>query len=206
MSENGKILIRENQSIYEKGAKLTGKRRLTTVQLTRIALMVAFISAASYLRIPLPITGAVITGQTLAVNLVSLLLSPLEAFVAMLCYWLLGVVGLPVYGGPAGPGKMFGPAGGYFAAFMVAAVLIAALRGKKYNIGRYLLVTLLIGIPVIDGIGFFWMKVVTGMTWKAAFMAGFLPYLPLDIIKCVAAVVLAKPIQRAFYLNSEFSD
>ena len=120
------------------------KMKLSTTQITKIALMTAFVSAASYLRIPLPFSEAAITGQTLAVNLVALVLSPGEAFVTMLCYWLLGVVGAPVYGGAAGPGKMFGPAGGYFAAFMLAVVLIARLRGTKYNIIRYALVTILI--------------------------------------------------------------
>lgn len=182
------------------------KMKLTTAQITKIALMVAFISAASYLRIPLPFSVGAITGQTLAVNLVALLLLPGEAFITMLCYWLLGVVGVPVYGGAAGPGKMFGPAGGYFMAFMLAAVLIAKLRGTKYNIIRYALVTILVGIPVIDGIGFIWMKAVADMTWKVAFLTGFLAYIPLDIVKCIAAILLAKPIQSAFYAVEETAD
>lgn len=178
---------------------MTKTLKLSTAQITKIALMVASICAASYLRIPLPFSFGAITGQTLAVNLIALVLSPGEAFITMLCYWILGVVGAPVYGGPAGPGKMFGPAGGYFAAFMVAVVLIAALRGKKYNVLRYALVTILIGIPVINGIGCIWMKLAAGMTWKAAFMTGFVPYIPLDIVKCLAAIVLAKPVQKAYY-------
>lgn len=176
---------------------MTKKLNLSTAQITKIALMVAFICVASYIRVPLPFEIGAITGQTLAVNLIALVLSPGEAFITMLCYWILGVVGAPVYGGPAGPGKMFGPAGGYFAAFMVAVVLIAALRGKKYNFLRYALVTILIGLPVINGIGFVWMKLVAGMTWKAAFMTGFVPYIPLDIVKCIAAIALAKPVQKA---------
>ncbi len=175
------------------------KKKLSTPQITKIALMIAFVSAASYLRIPLPFSEAAITGQTLTVNLVALVLSPLEAFITMLCYWLLGVVGAPVYGGPAGPGKMFGPAGGYFAAFMLAVVLIGLLKGKKYSIVRYAVVTILIGIPMIDGIGFIWMKTVAGVTWKAAFFAGFVPFIPLDIVKCIAAVLIAKPVQVALY-------
>ena len=146
------------------------KKKLSTPQITKIALMVAFVSAASYLRIPLPFSEAAITGQTLAVNL-----------------------------GASGPGKMFGPAGGYFIGFIVAVVLIAWLRGKKYNIVRYALVAILIGIPIIDGAGFVWMKFAAGMTWKAAFFAGFVPFIPLDIVKCIAAVLIAKPIQVAFY-------
>lgn len=174
-------------------------KKLSTAQITKIALMVAFISVASYLRIPLPFSNAVITGQTLAVNLIALLLSPGEAFITMFCYWLLGVVGAPVYGGPAGPGKMFGPAGGYFAAFMVAVVVIAALRGSKYSPVRYAMVTIFAGIFIIDGMGCIWMKVVTGITWETAFLTGFLAYLPLDVVKCIGAIALAKPLQSAFW-------
>lgn len=176
-------------------------KKLSTVQITKIALMVAFVSAASYLRIPLPFSEGAITGQTLAVNLVALILSPVEALITMVCYWMLGVLGVPVCGGVAGPGKMFGPAGGYFAAFIPAVVLIAALRGKKYNLIRYMVVTVVVGLVVIDGIGFIWMKVVADMTWKAAFMAGWVPFVPLDIVKCIAAVLLAKPLKRAFYVT-----
>ena len=61
------------------------KKKLSTPQITKIALMVAFVSAASYLRIPLPFSEAAITGQTLAVKLVALTLSPLEAFITLLC-------------------------------------------------------------------------------------------------------------------------
>lgn len=174
------------------------KQKFSTFQITRIALMVAFICAASYLRIPLPFSVGAITGQTLAVNLIALVLPPMEAFITMLCYWILGVVGAPVYGGPAGPGKMFGPAGGYFAAFMVAVLLIGMLKGKKYSFWRYTLVTVCIGLPVINGIGCVWMKLAAEMTWKTAFMTGFVPYIPLDIVKCLVAVILARPVQKAF--------
>lgn len=173
-------------------------QKLSTAQITKIGFMVAFICAASYLRIPLPFSVGAITGQTLAVNLIALVLTPMESFITMLCYWILGVVGAPVYGGPAGPGKMFGPAGGYFAAFMVAVLLIGFLRGSKYNFRRYLFVTVFVGMPVINGIGFVWMKLAADMTWKTAFMTGFLPYIPLDFVKCLAAAALAKPVQKAF--------
>ena len=177
---------------------MNGIQKLSTIQITRIALMVAFLCAVSYLRIPLPFSVGAITGQTLAVNIVALVLPTMEAFIAMLCYWILGVVGAPVYGGPAGLGKMFGPAGGYFAAFMVAVPLIGMLRGEKYSFWRYALVTVFVGLPVINGIGFVWMKLATDMTWKTAFLTGFVPYIPLDVVKCLAASALAKPIQKAF--------
>ena len=179
---------------------MSGKREnktFTTQQMTKMALMIAFISAMSYVRIPLPFSEAAITGQTLAVNIIALLLTPAEAFVTMLCYWLLGMVGAPVFGGMAGPGKMLGPGGGYFVAFMLAVVLIGKLRGGKYSFGRYLAVTVLVGFFVIDGIGFVWLKLVTGITWKAAFIAGVVAFAPLDVAKCVLACIVVKSLRRA---------
>lgn len=176
------------------------KSKLSTAQITKIALMIAFISVSSYIVIPLPFTTASITGQTLAVNLVAMVLEPGEAFFTLACYWLLGLVGAPIFaGGTSGPGKMFGPTGGYYVGFVIAAVAIAILKGKKYNMVRYSLIAMFIGIPIIDGLGLIWMKFISEMTWKAAFVGAVLPFIPLDIVKCIAAALLAKPICSAFY-------
>ena len=173
------------------------KKGFSTAQLTKMAMMIAFVSAMSYVRIPLPFSEAAITGQTLAVNMIALLLTPKEAFVTMCCYWLLGLVGAPVFGGMAGPGKLFGPGGGYFMAFVLAVVLIGLFRGKQYKLSRYIVVTVLVGIFVIDAMGFVWLKFVTGISWKSAFVAGVVAFVPLDIGKCVLASIIVKPLQRA---------
>ncbi len=182
------------------------KEKFSTAQITKMAMMTALVSVASYIVIPLPFTTASITGQTLAVNLVALVLTPGETFFTMACYWLLGLVGAPVFaGGASGPGKMFGPTGGYYIGFVMATVLIAWLKGEKYDIKRYVLVLVLAGIPIIDGMGCIWMKFAAGMTWKAAFTAAVLPFIPLDIVKCVAAAMIARPVQRAFYMMEDYS-
>ena len=188
----------KKESKLSQGKLNSGKKKgFSTAQLTKMAMMIAFVSAMSYVRIPLPFSEAAITGQTLAVNMIALLLTPKEAFVTMCCYWLLGLVGAPVFGGMAGPGKLFGPGGGYFMAFMLAVVLIGVLRGKQYKLSRYIVVTVLVGIFVIDAMGFVWLKFVTGISWKSAFVAGVVAFVPLDIAKCVLASIVVKPLQRA---------
>ena len=57
--------------------------------------------------------------------------------------------------------------------------------------------TVLVGIFVIDAIGFVWLKFVTGISWKSAMLAGFVAFVPLDVVKCVVASVIVKPLQRA---------
>ena len=188
----------KKESKLSQGKLNSGKKKgFSTAQLTKMAMMIAFVSAMSYVRIPLPFSEAAITGQTLAVNMIALLLTPKEAFVTMCCYWLLGLVGAPVFGGMAGPGKLFGPGGGYFMAFMLAVVLIGLCRGKQYKLSRYIVVTVLVGIFVIDAMGFVWLKFVTGISWKSAFVAGVVAFVPLDIGKCVLASIIVKPLQRA---------
>lgn len=171
--------------------------RFTTLQLTEMALMVAMLSALSYVRIPLPFSDAGISALTIGVNLIALLMTPKEAFVTVLCYLLLGLVGAPVLGGGGGPGKLFGPGGGYLMAFLLAVIVISNLRGKRYHLGRYLLVTLFAGLIIIDGLGFLWFWIVMEMEFSAAFIAGYVAFAPLDVVKCVIACVMARPLQKA---------
>lgn len=117
----------------------------------------------------------------------------------MLVYLLVGLAGIPVFtGGTAGPGKLFGPTGGYIIGFLFTAVMLAALRGKTYNFKRYAFLGCVLGIPLIYAFGVVQLKLVTGMDWEKAFLTGVLPFIPLDIVKCVAAAFLAGPINRIF--------
>ena len=88
--------------------------------LTIMALMTALLIVSTYIKIPLPFSSASITAQTLMVNLIGLLLSPLQTLAVMVTWILLSVVGI---GGSLG--KLLGPAGGYRYGNLVAAVMIS---------------------------------------------------------------------------------
>lgn len=84
----------------------------------KVAVMTAFLVVASYLVIPLPFAVAALSVQTLAINLISLLLSPLEAGISVFVYILLGAIGVPVFnGGKGGLNYLFGPTGGFLSDF-----------------------------------------------------------------------------------------
>ncbi len=153
-----------------------------TLMITKITLMTAFLIVASYIVIPLPFAVASISLQTLAVNLIALLLC---------------AVGVPVAnGGKGGLTYLMGPTGGFFIGFLVAVVLISLLKGKMYSIPRYLLTTICIGIPVMYLFALIWMVAVTGMPLKAAFLTGCAPFLPLDAVICVVASLMAGPLVK----------
>ena len=112
--------------------------------------------------------------------------------------WIvLGAVGLPVFsGGIGGLGKLLGPTGGYIIGAVVVAVLISLLKGKNGNIIRYAVVAIVVGMPVLYLLGMSWMMISAGMDWRAALVSSVLPFIPLDIAKCIAAAIVVKPLER----------
>lgn len=173
-----------------------------TAEMTKMALMVAMNCVSAYIIIPLPFSLSPLALQTLIVNLTGYVLNAKHAFMTMLVYLLVGLAGVPVFtGGSAGPGKLFGPTGGYIIGFLVTAVFLAYFKGEKYNFKRYALLGCVIGIPLIYVFGVVQLKLITGMGWDKAIMTGALPFIPLDIVKCLAAAVIAGPINRIFANN-----
>lgn len=176
--------------------KMNTKPAFSTIELTKMALLTALICVSAYIVIPLPFSPASLTAQTLVVNLIALLLTPRQSAFTIVIYMLLGLAGLPVFtGGTAGPGKLFGPTGGYIMSWVAAVALMSWLKGKHYSFRRYCLVTILVGMPVIYLAGSAYMKFITGMDWISTFTVAVLPFLPLDLFKCVAAALIAKPVQ-----------
>ena len=173
-----------------------------TAEMTKMALMVAMNCVSAYIIIPLPFSLSPLALQTMIVNLTGYVLNAKQAFMTMLVYLLVGLAGVPVFtGGSAGPGKLFGPTGGYIIGFLVTAVFLAYFRGEKYSFKRYALLGCVIGIPLIYVFGVVQLKLITGMGWDKAIMTGALPFIPLDIVKCLAAAVIAGPINRIFANN-----
>ena len=173
-----------------------------TAEMTKMALMVAMNCVSAYIIIPLPFSLSPLALQTLIVNLTGYVLNAKQAFMTMLVYLLVGLAGVPVFtGGSAGPGKLFGPTGGYIIGFLFTAVFLAYFRGEKYSYKRYALLGCVIGIPLIYVFGVVQLKLITGMGWDKAIMTGALPFIPLDIVKCLAAAVIAGPINRIFANN-----
>ena len=173
-----------------------------TAEMTKMALMVAMNCVSAYIIIPLPFSLSPLALQTMIVNLTGYVLNAKQAFMTMLVYLLVGLAGVPVFtGGSAGPGKLFGPTGGYIIGFLFTAVFLAYFRGEKYSFKRYALLGCVIGIPLIYVFGVVQLKLITGMGWDKAIMTGALPFIPLDIVKCLAAAVIAGPLNRIFANN-----
>mgnify|MGYP002767496258 FL=1 len=116
------------------------------------------------------------------------------------------MVGVPVFvGGQAGPGYLFGTYGGFSFAFIFIAILIPIFRGKKYNRIRYTIVAMLSAV-LVDAVGSIWIMIASGCSIKAAFVAGFLPFIALDLVKAVVAAQIVPAFRKLIYLRRDAED
>ena len=168
-----------------------------TKDMTKMALCVAILCVTSFLIVPLPFTPIVISLHTIAVNIIGLILSPMQAGITVFIYLLMGFVGLPVFSaGTAGPGKLFGPTGGFYFGFLFAAIAISLFRGKKISMKRYAIVSVFVGLPIQHLCAIVGMCVHNGGNVTAAFVTVSLPFIIGDIIKCVMSSVVGVSLNK----------
>ena len=85
---------------------------MKTKDLTKMAICIALLSVSSYLSFPLPFTPTMVTAQTIMINVISLLLKPQQAFITVMLYLLMGLLGFPVFaGGGSGLAYIISPSG-----------------------------------------------------------------------------------------------
>lgn len=172
-------------------------RKFSTMELVTMALLAALLCVSSYISVRLPFSAVPITAQSIIVNMIALMLAPKKAGLTIVVWILLGCIGLPVFSnGQSGIGVLAGPTGGYIIGYLVAAILISLLRHNQNKTIRNLIVTIAVGIPVIYLLGAVRMAAVVHVGWKTAIATGVLPFIVGDILKCVIAVYLVKPIYR----------
>ena len=173
------------------------KTNLKTQTLTKIALCVAILCVTSFFIIPLPFTPIVISLHTIVVNIIGLILKPKEAGLSILIYLFMGLIGLPVFSaGTGGPGKLFGPTGGYYFGFFFAVIAISLLRGKKNSMMRFCLISIAVGIPIQHLCAVIGMCIHNEWNVLAAFTTVSLPFILGDIIKCVMASMVSLALNR----------
>ncbi|MHB8869174.1 MAG: biotin transporter BioY [Thermoleophilia bacterium] len=168
-------------------------------------LFTAVVAVSSWVSVPLPISPVPLTLQTLAVLVAGGLLGRTWGPVCVFVYLLVGVVGVPVFSSfGAGPGVLFGPTGGYLVGFVPAAFLMGVAgdwvrargEGGAGKLG-VLVVGAVAASVVVYAAGVPWLALVTGMSVRAAAVAGMVPYLFGDVVKAVAAVALVRSVDAA---------
>lgn len=176
----------------------------TGADLALIAVFAALIAVFSLTPIPAGVIGVPITLQTLAVSLTGLVLGAWRGFLATLLYVVVGLAGLPVLaGGSAGIGVLAGPTAGYLLSFPFAAAVTGAIASyglERFDRAKYLWLAggaIAGAVLVTTPMGIAGLMINAGMTLPAAALVA-LGFVPLDIVKMLAAAGIALAVHKAF--------
>ena len=168
------------------------------------ALFAALIAGGTFISVPI---GPVpIIFQNFFVLLAGLVLGPKHGTAAVVLYLAAGILGAPVFAGFTGGITRFaGPTGGFLIGYLLMAVLAGIIAGsydKKLSRKR-LITAVFLGLLSVYLPGLLWLKVSAGLSWEKAFAAGFIPFIPGDILKGIIAVLITPNLRKnaADHLN-----
>ncbi len=145
--------------------------------------------AAAHMKLWLPFTPVPVTMQTLVVLLAGLCLGKSWGGLSQAKYLTLGFLGLPAFAG--GLAALAAPSGGYLVGFVAAAVIAGGIYSAlRSTLGAIL--ACLAGTAVIYLCGCLWLVVLTGGSMPEVLALGVAPFLPGDVLKIAAAVLLVR--------------
>lgn len=166
--------------------------------MTRIALFASVLAISVYLVPPIqiPIIEISFTLQTMVIVLIGFLLTPLEAFLSVLIYILIGAIGLPVFSGARGGlSVLFGPSGGFLILFPFVSLGISLLKSDQKKMGYHLFVAFMISVPVLYMLANVYSSFVLEMNYWISLLR-LLPFVPLDMIKILLAYFIYQKIPK----------
>jgi biotin transport system substrate-specific component len=171
------------------------ERTLSIQQLSVIGVMTAVICILAPLSIPIGVVP--ISFTNLAVYIALYVLGVKKGTISYLVYLCIGFIGVPVFSGfTSGPGKLFGPTGGYLVGFIFMAV-IAGIFIDRFTDKMYLcFLGMVIGTLVSYLLGTLWLAYVGEMNLKAALAAGVIPFIPGDLAKIVISMLIGPQIRK----------
>lgn len=170
--------------------------RISTREISYVALFTALIAAGAFVAIPL---GPVpFTLQPLFVLLAGLMLGARLGALSVVAYLVLGLMAPVFAGGTSGLGVLLGPTGGYLLGFVLGA-MVAGWVGRSRDASTARLVAGgmagLIPIYVLGATWLAWSLRTTELS--VVLIGGVLQFLPFDIIKAVAAGLIAHSLLKS---------
>jgi biotin transport system substrate-specific component len=172
-----------------------------TIHLTLTALFAALIAAGTFIAVPLPFSPVPIVLQNLFALLAGLILGPLHGTAAVGLYLIAGAAGAPVFAGASGGFvHIIGPTGGFLLGYLVSALTAGCIAGSprggvKTPLWR-IIPAVLAGLLVVYIPGVIRLKFALAGSWQRALIAGFVPFIPGDLIKGILAVPIALRLRR----------
>jgi biotin transport system substrate-specific component len=147
-------------------------------------------------QLAVPIGPVPVTGQTLGVLAVAVVLGSRRGAVAVALYLAQGIAGMPFFaGGTSGLPVLLGPTAGYLIGFLPAAYLTGLLFERMRPLGTAASAAIVgVGTLVIYLFGTAALARFVG--WDRVFAVGVAPFLIGDALKTAIVTLLATTIKR----------
>ncbi len=184
--------------------------KISTREMVWAAMFTALLCVLTILvRMVQPILVIPFSLQPLVMLLAACLLSPLAAFLSMLAYLGLGLMGLPVFSSPpyGGPAYVLIPSFGFLLAFPLAAWVQSRLI-RKNNLLNFIPAGI-VGVLLYYTMGLPYMYLILnfylGHTVDVikVLKIGFLPFIGFDFLKVILASLIAVQVSRRLDLKRE---
>jgi biotin transport system substrate-specific component len=194
------ILIRYSQLFINfKFTFLKGVLIMKTKNLALTAIFAAITAILAQFVIPLPFTPVPFSMCVFGVYLTGAILSRSCSVYAQLIYLMLGVIGLPVFGGfSGGVGVIAGPTGGYILVYPLMAFIVSLM---PHVFGKKSILSLAVGMVCALAVcylgGSLWYCVVAKVTWAKSLIYTVLPFIPFDLIKIAVCAPFGFALSKA---------
>ena len=183
---------KSNHALFARVLARRGNRRLENV--ATMALGVFLLTALAQISFRLPWTVVPITGQTFGVVFVSLLLGRARAAASVASYLFLGMAGVPVFAGLR-YGLSLSPTLGSLIGMFFSSIVVGTLADRGWSksfVTAWAAATL--GSLTTFACG---LAILSHYVPRSELLgAGFLPFLPGDLIKNVSASLLVSRANR----------
>ena len=161
-----------------------------------VGVFVVLTALGAFVRIPLPFTPVPITLQTFFVLLGALALGRNFGALTQALYITLGILGAPIFSQVAsGLGYLAGPTAGYLFGFVLAAFLAGHLIHRARGRILLILVLVLTADMLILICGTLWLWFLFKFPFPRAFLMGFLPFVPGDLLKVIAVTFVFRRLE-----------
>lgn len=164
-------------------------------------ILMGLLVVSSIIRIPLGTIS--ITFQTLVIFVIALLLGYKWGSLTILCYLIVGLLGLPVFSKGGGFHYVLEPSFGYLVSFLIATFVVGKLVEKNTTYKR-MIIACFIGLAIIYAIGLVYLYIIMKYYLQLTiegfnfFVVYCLIPLPMDIISIFIAVIIVKRLKIAF--------
>ena len=165
------------------------------------ALFAAFLCIVA--PIALPMGPIPISLGLFGVLLAGVVLGPVKGFLSVMLYLLLGICGLPVFGGARGGiGVIAGPTGGflwgYLVAVLVAGFLFSLAKDRK-KASLWGALFCFAATLLCDLCGVVQYMAVANVSFGAALVVCFYPFVLIDLAKCLLVGFLGSRLRKILW-------